>query len=163
MTVHERKLKRIRRLEKAVKRLQRMHLFYKWGGARFGARITSPQRKFEDWTDCSGFIFWCLAILGVHWPDSIIMSTVGLETLGVEGESDYFTIYVKSDHTIARLRKRPRPWHRGQPHYRYIECGGSDNPTSGDGPCYFIPGRKMGISWQARLAEFPVRRCFPGL
>lgn len=37
----------------------------------------------------------------------------------------------------------------------YSECGGSDNPTSGNGPSFFIPGLEMGMSVDSRVAEFP--------
>lgn len=38
------------------------------------------------------------------------------------------------------------------------ECGGSDNPTPGNGPSFVIPGKEMGMSVSARLAEFPIHR-----
>lgn len=38
------------------------------------------------------------------------------------------------------------------------ECGGSDNPTPGNGPSFVIPGKEMGMSVQSRLAEFSIHR-----
>jgi hypothetical protein len=38
------------------------------------------------------------------------------------------------------------------------ECGGSDNPTSGNGPSWVIPGEGMGLTVQQRLAEFSIHR-----
>lgn len=38
------------------------------------------------------------------------------------------------------------------------ECGGSDNPTPGNGPSFVIPGKEMGMSVSARLAEFSIHR-----
>jgi hypothetical protein len=73
-------------------------------------------------------------------------------------------MYIKNtpgdEHIIIRWRKRPKPWHLGMPRYRYFECGGSDNPHSGDGPSWFIPGLKMGLGWKQRVREFYIHRNF---
>jgi len=42
------------------------------------------------------------------------------------------------------------------------ECGGSDNPTSGNGPSFVIPGQGMGLTVEQRLAEFTVHRHVKG-
>lgn len=167
---HKQKLTIIRRGETAAKRLSRMGLQYALGGARIaGGKIAAPWAKFIKWTDCSGLAFYLLDVMNIEYPSDIIMSTAGLVTLGVEGESDYFTMYIKhpdsttEGHVIMRFRKRPKPWHLGIPRYRWVECGGSDNPKPGGGPTYFIPGRGMGLTWKQRIAEFPYHRCFPGL
>lgn len=168
MTGHEKKSVRIRRGETTAKHLESMGLHYNWGGARYyGAsghdRITAPQNKDEAWTDCSGGSIFLCQVMDIHLPLGMEMNTDGLETVGIEGLSDYFTMFVKSDHVINRFRERPKPWHQGIPHYRWWEVGGSDNPHPAGGPSYFIPGKLMGLTIDERLAEFPVRRCFPGL
>jgi hypothetical protein len=160
MTEHERKLVKSRRVEKAISRLGRMRLIYKWGGARVGNHIAEPVAAGLPWTDCSGFGLYLAAVADLH-PENPVGSTFSMATEGREGTSDYFTWFIKNEpasdaHVIVRLRKRPRPWHRGQPRYRWAECGGSDNPSAGGGPHWFQPSA-------ARIAEFPIRRHFPEL
>lgn len=169
---HERKMVRVRRIETTAKRLERMGLSYARGGARYYVsnghdRITAPAHKHEAWTDCSGGTIYLAQVADVHLPAGMEMDTFGLAGIGVEGESDYWTMFIKNtpgdEHVINRFRERPRPWHRGIPHYRWWEVGGSDNPHLAGGPSYFIPGKLMGMSIEERVAEFPIHRCFPGL
>lgn len=166
MTHHERNMVKVRRIESTAKRLERMGLHYNRGGARYADRITAPQHDGEAWTDCSGGSIFLCQVANIELPVNMIMSTWGLAEAGIEGESDYFTMFLKNtpgdEHVINRFRERPKPWHRGIPHYRWWEVGGSDNPRYGGGPSYFIPGRTMGLTIAERLDEFPIRRCFPG-
>lgn len=168
MTEHEKKLVKVRRGETVAKSLERMGLAYGWGGARYyGAnghdRITSPQHNGEVWTDCSGGSIYLCQVMDLHLPPGMEMNTIGMMNAGIEGLSDYFTMFIKDDHMINRFRLRPKPWHAGIPHYRWWEVGGSDNPHPAGGASFFIPGKLMGLTIDQRLAEFPVRRCFPGL
>lgn len=169
MNDHERKLVKIRRGEETAKHLERLGLHYDRGGARYNGRITAPQHKGENWTDCSGgsgFLAQAMNIdLGNAWIKD--MSTWGLAECGKEGESDYWTMFIKNtvgdEHVINRFRERPKPWHRGVPHYRWWEVGGSDNPHPEGGASYFIPGKLMGLTIAERIAEFPIHRCFAEL
>lgn len=166
MTAEQRqKLKRIRRVEKAITRLARMNLIYKLGGARaYSGRgeITGPAGPGAAWTDCSGFVLYLLAIAGVNlrWPNGW---TGTLAQEGLEGTSPYLTVFLKEPeqtegHTILRLRHHPR-WRQllgMAARYRWAECGGIDNPRAGDGPTWFRPTEE-------RVTEFPYRRHFAQL
>lgn len=159
MTEHQKKLKKSRRIEKAVSKLQRMSLIYNWGGARVGGRIVPPAGRGLPWTDCSGLGLYLAAVGDIHTKDGA-GSTWSMAEEGEPGTSDYFTWFIKNppgdEHVIIRLRKRPRPWHRGEPRYRWCECGGSDNPSAGGGPHWIKPTA-------ARIAEFPIHRHFHSL
>lgn len=163
MTRHEAKLRRIRRVEKAVGALTRMNLVYKLGGARLYTphqEILGPGAPGTAWTDCSGFALYLLAVAGVPLRNAAGW-TGTLVNEGRAGTSEYLTLYLKGPtqtegHVIVRLRKRPRPWHRGVPRYRWAECGGNDNPRAGGGPTWFRPSR-------TRIAEFPFQRRFEQL
>lgn len=152
--------KRIRRVEKAVTKLSHMSLIYKLGGARGGPNHNAIENPIGDglpWTDCSGFALYLMSVAGIK-ADNPAGWTGTLVQEGSEGESEYFTLFLKEPentegHVIVRLRKHPRPWHRGQTRYRWAECGGRDNPKSGGGPTWFKPTK-------ARIAEFPFRRRF---
>lgn len=152
------KLKRIRRVEKAVSNLSKMGLIYSLGGSRGGDHngIHSPTRDGIPWTDCSGFALYLMSVAGIKaehpggWTGTLV-------TEGEGGTSEFFTLFLKEPqqtegHVIVRLRKRPRWWHR-KPHYRWCECGGRDNPHAGDGPTWFRPT-------DSRIAEFPYQRRF---
>jgi hypothetical protein len=157
---HQQKMKRVRRAEKAVTKLSRMGLIYKLGGARGGSghnAIENPSGDGVPWTDCSGFALYIMSVLGIK-ADNPAGWTGTLVSEGSEGESDYFTLFIKEaqqteGHVIVRLRRRPRPWHLGQTRYRWAECGGRDNPRSGGGPTWFKPTL-------SRIAEFPDHRRF---
>lgn len=161
MTTHQHKLQKARRIETAITSLMRMGLVYNLGGARFNGRITAPQHNGEAWTDCSGCGLYVKQVANIPSANGA-GNTVSMAEEGKEGYSDYLTFFIKNppgevdnEHVIIRLRKRPRPWHRGVPKYRWAECGGSDNPKSGGGPTWFKPTAE-------RIAEFPIRRCFEG-
>jgi hypothetical protein len=158
--------KRIRRVEKAISRLQRMHLVYVWGGARGGSAMIPPTSTGQGWSDCSGFAQYVLAVAGIDLKNPV-GSTWSLAEEGEAGKNDVLTLFIKNppgdEHVIVRLRKRPRPWHRGQTKYRWAECGGTDNPQAGGGPGWFTPGRGMGMTPERRVAEFPIHRKFPEL
>lgn len=157
---HKEKMKRVRRAEKTVSKLAGMNLIYKLGGARGGSKhnaIENPTASGVPWTDCSGFALYLMSVMGIKADDPAGW-TGTLVGEGTAGESDYFTLYIKEPfnvegHVIVRLRKRPRPWHRGQTKYRWAECGGRDNPKSGGGPTWFKPTL-------SRIAEFPEHRRF---
>lgn len=159
-TPEEEKLRRIRRAEKAVSALQAMNLVYKLGGGRGGGHSLWPAGRGIAWGDCSWFACLLCAIAGIrlNHPDGW---TGTLAQEGEEGVSDFLTLFIKDansvdGHVIVRLRKRPRPWHRGVPKYRWAECGGRDNPRSGGGPTWFRPTPD-------RIAEFPIKRHFKAL
>lgn len=162
MNSHEKKLIRVRRVEHTVSKFERMGLIYDLGGARFNGRIIAPQSDDKPWTDCSGWGLFLKQIANILSAQGA-GNTVSMAEEGVEGLSDYLTFFIKNppgeidnEHVIIRLRERPKPIHRGEPRYRWTECGGSDNPRPGGGPTWFKPT-------PARIAEFPIRRCFPGL
>lgn len=160
-------LARIRRGETLTKRLQGMNLIYSYGGGRVGGHITTPQAG-QKWTDCSGFATYLLDAMGVKLKNDA-GSTWSLAEEGVAGVGEFCTLFIKNasapgdEHVIVRLRKRPRPWHLGKTKYRWVECGGSDNPTPGGGPAFFTPGRGMGLTPEQRIKEFPIHRKFPEL
>lgn len=158
--MNEAKHKRIRRVEKAVSRLARMNLLYSLGGARGTHGIANPVGPGTAWTDCSGLVLYLLAIAGIRtrypsgWTGTLVQE-------GEAGESAFLTLFLKDPeqtegHVIVRLRKRPRWWHRGEPKFRWAECGGRDNPKPGGGPTWFRPSAE-------RIAEFPYHRHFPVL
>lgn len=157
------KLKRMRRVEKAVKRLQAMDLIYDLGGSRGGSThngIENPTGDGLPWTDCSGFALYVMSIAGVKATDPSGW-TGTLVDEGKEGDSPYLTLFLKEPfntegHVIIRLRRRPRPWHKGVPKFRWAECGGSDNPHVNGGPTFFRPTTE-------RIAEFPFHRNFAQL
>lgn len=158
--------KRIRRVEKAVSRLQRMRLIYVWGGARGSNAMVPPTSAGQGWSDCSGFAQYLCAVAGIELKNPV-GSTWSLAEEGLIGKNDIFTLLIKNpphdEHVIVRLRKRPRPWHLGKTKYRWAECGGSDNPSAGGGPSWFTPGRGMGMSPEQRVKEFNIHRHFPEL
>lgn len=161
----EKARQRIRSGEKLVTKLARMNLPYAYGGGRSGGRIVDPVNG-RPWTDCSG----CATYVAVNGYGIDLKvgagSTWSLATEGQPGESQYLTFYIKNnpaghdEHIIVRARKRPKPWHVGQPRFRYWQCGGSDNPKSNSGPSWFIPGLKMGLHWKDRVDQFYIHRQF---
>jgi hypothetical protein len=139
-----------------------MGLLYKLGGARGAGQggIANPSGPGVGWTDCSGLAYYLLGVanIPVRYPGGW---TGTLKVEGAEGLSPYLTLFIKEPdlvggHVIIRLRHRPR-WRRMlgmAAKFRWVECGGRDNPRPGGGPTYFRPT-------QARIEEFPVRRHFP--
>lgn len=158
-------LKRVRRGETLAKSLQKMKLIYSYGGGRVAGHITFPVPGAK-WTDCSGFVTYVLDAMGVRLKNGA-GSTWSLAEEGKSGMGTYCTLFIKNapgdEHVIMRLRKRPRPWHFGRTRYRWVQCGGSDNPSAGGGPSFFIPGKTMGLSPEERIREFPIHRHFPEL
>lgn len=155
--------KRIRRVEKAVSNLQRMHLIYSYGGGRGSNGMIPPTRAGQGWSDCSGLAQYLCAVGDVHLKNPV-GSTWSLAEEGDKGVSDNFTLFIKNnpgdEHVIVRLRKRPRLWHFGKTKYRWAECGGTDNPSAGGGPSWFTPGKRMGMAPEQRIKEFPIHRKF---
>ncbi len=167
MTEHERKMVRIRRVEKTVSRYQRLKLIYQRGGARIYSpvqRIIHAVAAGVPWSDCSGWGLLLAAVADVPLKDPAGWTGTAVQE-GEAGESEYFTFFIKDPyehegegHMIVRLRHHPR-WRRLlglAAKWRWTECGGSDNPQAGGGPTWFKPT-------DARIAEFPYRRRFPGL
>lgn len=154
---------RIRVLEQEGTRLSKLGLSYLWGGARTCGKFMCAPIKGKPWTDCSGCAQYLLKFIEIELKN-YVGSTFSLAEEGHPGWSDYLTMCIKNtpgdEHIIFRLRKRPKPWHFGRPRFRYFECGGSDNPSSGDGPSWFIPGLKMGLFWKKRVREFYIQRNF---
>lgn len=160
---HKAKMKRVRRVEKAAKKIMRMGTVYLRGGARGAHGITPPPGPGLPWTDCSGADLYLAAVanLPIKAPNGYTGTAV-LE--GEDGESEYFTFFIKDPyehehegHMILRLRHHPL-WRRAlgmAAKWRWLECGGSDNPKSGGGLTYFKPT-------DDRVAEFPYRRRFAG-
>lgn len=158
----DQKLRKIRRGERAVTDLERLGLHYLLGGARgAGGVILPPSGPRTGWTDCSGCQYYLLDVMGIPYDRSKPLWTGSLKDWGVEGYSEFFTLFLKEPdrvdgHVIARLRHRPGWRHRSGPaRFRWVECGGFDNPKAGGGPTWFRPTK-------ARVAEFPIRRHFPG-
>jgi hypothetical protein len=158
---HDHKVARIRRVEQSISRLERLDLIYLLGGARGSRAITPPAGAGVEWTDCSGFVLFELAVAGIQtrfptgWTGTLAQE-------GSEGLSEYLTVFLKEPeqtegHTILRLRHHPGWPHReGAAEWRWAECGGRDNPHAGDGPTWFKPTDE-------RIAEFPIRRHFRAL
>jgi hypothetical protein len=94
-------------------------------------------------------------------------STWSLAEEGEAGVGEFFTLFIKNapgdEHVICRLRQRPRPWHFGKTKFRWVECGGTDNPSSGGGPSFFTPGKGMGMAPEERIKEFNIHRRFAEL
>jgi hypothetical protein len=158
-------LTRLRRIEKATKRLHAMNLIYSYGGGRSGGHISTPVAG-QRWTDCSGFATHILDVAGIKLKNDA-GSTWSLENEGLPGKGTFLTLFIKEapgdEHVIVRLRKRPRPWHLGMTKYRWVECGGTDNPDPAGGPSFFTPGSGMGLTPAQRIAEFPIHRHFAEL
>lgn len=168
---HAQKLVMQRRGEHLVTHLERMRLIYLLGGARFGDRIVGPTGKGDAWSDCSGGAFFVAAAMGLPVIDIFKghpIWTGSFVDLLQEGESDYLTFHLKEPyetegHVIFSMRERPKPWHAGEPRYRFAEQGGTDNPHPGGGMTWLPhPGRGMGLSVHERLSEFDYKRCIPG-
>lgn len=151
---HDRIMHRIRRGEHSTSHLESLELIYLLGGARGAHGITPPIGKGVQWTDCSGFAIFELAVMGVQlkaptgWTGTLVQE-------GHAGVSEYFTLFLKEPeqtegHVIERRRHRP---HAGRDEWRWSECGGFDNPKAGDGPAWFHPTPE-------RIAEFPFQRHF---
>lgn len=172
MKLNEReKLVMQRRGEHLITRYEKLDLIYLLGGARFGDRISGPTGPRTAWSDCSGGAFFVAAAMGLPmikifeghpiWTGSFV-------DLLHEGESDFLTFYLKEPyetegHVIMRLRQRPKPWHRGEPRYRFAEQGGTDNPHPGGGLTWLpTPGKGMGLTVHERLSEFNYHRCVKG-
>lgn len=156
-------IERIHEGEMLCTHLSKLGLSYLWGGARSCGKFMCKPVKGKAWTDCSGCAQYVLEKIGIKLKD-YVGSTFSLAEEGHPGWSDYLTLCIKNtpgdEHIIIRWRKRPKPWHFGRPRFRYFECGGSDNPSAGDGPSWFIPGLKMGLGWKKRVREFYIIRNF---
>jgi hypothetical protein len=142
---------RIRRVEHEISRLMALDLTYTFGGGRnCGVR---PCKNGPG--DCSWFASRLCDVLGVDL-DSWLGSTYSLANEGKPGKGRYFTLMIKNPpdpheaHVIVEVSHGPGTKHR------HAECGGSDNPTFGNGPAWVnMPA--------SRLAEFPIHRHFQGL
>ncbi|MBS1893658.1 MAG: hypothetical protein JST59_20350 [Actinobacteria bacterium] len=150
----------IRKVEKGAKLVSARKLDYAFGGGRGATRMMSPPEA-GPWTDCSGYASWLCQISGIPLKN-YVGSTWSLAEEGHEGESIWFTMFIKNNagddqHIILRLRRRlldPKRLRYGR--YRWVECGGSDNPVLGSGPAWFHPTPE-------RIAQFYTHRHFPGV
>jgi hypothetical protein len=155
---HRDKMVRMRRVERSITELEDLDLIYLLGGARGAHGIEPPRGHGQEWSDCSGFVLFELAVAHIQ-TKSPTGWTGTLVSEGSEGLSEYLTVFIKEPeqtegHTILRLRHHPGWRHReGAAEWRWAECGGSDNPHPGGGPTYFKPT-------DARIAEFPYHRHF---
>lgn len=153
---------KIRRVEHEVTRLSKMNLPYVFGGGR-----TCGYPPCADGPgDCSWFQGHLINVAGFKMPvPATNLSTFSMEqfpdldpdTFG-HGPGKFLTFYIKDGngdpheaHTFCEIRGR------------FAECGGTDNPSSGNGPSWFHPGDGMGLTLHQRLQEFPNRIHIRGL
>lgn len=153
------KRRTIRKIEKAAKLVSRRDLRYAYGGGRGATRMTEPPLS-GPWTDCSGFFMWLCQKAGVHLKN-YVGSTRSLAEEGMAGTSPWFTAFIKNnpggdEHIIIRLRRKWLASRLLFGEFRWVECGGSDNPSLLEGPTFFHPTPE-------RIAEFPIRRYFKEL
>lgn len=135
---------------------------YLWGGGHVTPADDGPG-------DCSWFASW----LWQRFERALVTGTTyTLADVGEEGLGRWFGLMIKNiagepdeSHVIEWWNiSRQEAAELGIEHYRcadgffYTECGGSDNPTAGNGPTFFTPGEGMGLTLQQRLAEFPIHR-----
>lgn len=119
--------------------------------------------------DCS----WLASWLWQHFePGLPTGTTYSLAEAGAEGFGRIFSLMIKNiagqpdeshvierwEFTKAEAAELKIEQHRCADGFFYTECGGSDNPTAGNGPTFFTPGEGMGLSLTARLAEFDIHR-----
>jgi hypothetical protein len=119
--------------------------------------------------DCS----WLASWLWQHFEPALPTGTTfTLAEAGVEGFGRIFSLMIKNiagepdeshvierwEFTIAEAAELKIEQHRCDDGFFYTECGGSDNPTAGNGPTFFTPGLGMGLTLEARLAEFSIHR-----
>jgi hypothetical protein len=144
---------------------------YLWGGGHVTPADSGPG-------DCS----WLASREIQHFDPSIPTGTTyTLAVAGVEGFGVELTLMIKNidgrpdeSHVIERWRMpqalvdkyKLGKWvidHEADGTcVLYSECGGSDNPTAGNGPSFFIPGLEMGLTVESRLAEFDEHRHVKG-
>jgi hypothetical protein len=142
----------IRRVEHLLKHLQRLGLFYGWGGGRQTGIMVGPKHKAEAWTDCSGLGLYIARVVGVELQFPVGNTTTMLEDSKLrQGRGHWLSFLVKEiaghpeqSHMLVELRGR------------HAECGGWDNPSPRGGPHFFKPSA-------ARLSEFPHHLHIPGL
>lgn len=148
----------IRKVEKGAKRVSRRSLIYSYGGGRGATRMHDPPVS-GSWTDCSGFAQWLCQISGIRLKN-YVGSTWSLAEEGRAGTSPWFTLFITNEageeHVIIRLRRKWSATRKIFGEFRWVECGGSDNPTLGEGPAFFHPTPE-------RIAHFPIHRHFPEL
>lgn len=156
---------KVRRMEKQVKRGQKLDHEYVFGGGRICGWNPCSLISHHD-GDCSWWIGHLINISGLKLPfPASQLSTFSLAELPEmdpkhfgTGPGENFTIFIKNipgdpgeSHTFGELRGR------------FTECGGSDNKFDDGRPCWFHPGDGMGLSLHQRLAEFPTRIHIRGL
>ncbi len=145
---------------------------YLWGGGHVTPADAGPG-------DCS----WLASRNIQHFDPSIPTGTTyTLALAGLEGLGVQLTLMIKNiagrpdeSHVIERWRmpksliehydlsKWVVEWEADRAFaVLYSECGGSDNPTPGNGPSFFIPGLEMGMSIESRVAEFSEHRHVKG-
>jgi hypothetical protein len=142
-------------------RLIAKHMAYVFGGGHVTPADDGPG-------DCS----WLASREWQHFdPDLPTGTTFTLAEAGRAGFGRRFSLMIKNiagepdeSHVIERWEFTPEEIRTlGVQKYVidgfvYSECGGSDNPTPGNGPTWFIPGKGMGLTVEQRLAEFSIHR-----
>lgn len=140
----------MRRGEREISRLMGLGLDYDFGGGRSCGSRPCPDGE----GDCSWFASRVCDVIGVELKNWL-GSTYSLAEEGIEGKGKFLTLMIKNPpdphdaHVILELS------HGKGTKVRHAECGGSDNPTPGNGPAW------VNMS-SARLAEFPIHRHFRG-
>jgi len=140
----------IRRVEREITRLSGLDLTYTFGGGRNCGTKPCPDGP----GDCSWFASRLCDVLGVDLKEWL-GSTYSLAEEGRSGKGKFLTLMIKNPpdpheaHVIVEISHGP-----GTP-VRHAECGGSDNPTPGNGPSWVHMTKE-------RLAEFPIHRHFKG-
>lgn len=153
---------KVRSVIKGLRGLIAKGMAYLWGGGHVTPANNGPG-------DCS----WLASWLWQHFDPSLVTGTTytlaeaGLEGFGrifslmiknIAGEPDESHVIERWEFTKAEAKELGIEKYRCSDGFFYTECGGSDNPTAGNGPTFFTPGEGMGLSLEARLAEFSIHR-----
>lgn len=135
---------------------------YLWGGGHMTPADGGPG-------DCSWLASWLWQRFEPSLPTG---TTYTLAEAGLAGFGRIFTLMIKNipgrpdeshvierwEFTKAEAAALKIEQHRCADGFFYTECGGSDNPTAGNGPTFFTPGEGMGLTIAQRLAQFPDHR-----
>lgn len=154
---HRDAVRNVRHAEREIKRLELMFGTYDLGGGRrCGDQFCNFKNGLYEGKyvgDCSWLQGYVCELLGIKLSTPPSLTWTGsLYKEGKSGKGKLYTMLVKDPedtegHTIGLFHHRFKD--------RGFECGGSDNPHSGNGVSFvkFTP---------ERLAEFPYRRHFEG-
>lgn len=142
--------KAIRAVEREITRLQALDLDYVFGGGR----NCGPRPCKNGPGDCSWFASRLCDVLGVDLKNWL-GSTYSLAEEGHEGRGKFFTLMIKNPPDPHEAHVIVEVSHGKGTKVRHAECGGSDNPTIGNGPAWVHMTPE-------RLKEFPIHRHFRG-